>query len=76
MDPVRTNVDECSQISAKVNGNSVTFWVDTAATLLSFEFPQVSDKTVITWGAAREEIKYLSTPLPIVLNDNLMWEDP
>lgn len=52
MDPVGIKVDERGQISAKVNGNFVTFLVDTGAALflLNYEIPQVSNETVIILG--------------------------
>uniref|UniRef100_A0A663E1S1 ribonuclease H n=1 Tax=Aquila chrysaetos chrysaetos TaxID=223781 RepID=A0A663E1S1_AQUCH len=60
-------------ISGKVNGILVTFLVDTGATLLNFEVPQISNETVMVQGVVGEEIKYLSTPLPVVLNGKLVW---
>uniref|UniRef100_A0A663FFP7 ribonuclease H n=1 Tax=Aquila chrysaetos chrysaetos TaxID=223781 RepID=A0A663FFP7_AQUCH len=59
----------------KVNSILVTFLVDTGATLslLNFEIPQMSNEAVIIRGVVVEEIKYLSTPLPVILNGKLVW---
>lgn len=73
MEPLGIKVDECGQISAKVNENFVTFLVDTGATWQYFGILQVSNETVITLGVVGEKAKYLSTPLPMVLNNKLVW---
>lgn len=75
MEPVGIKVDEYGQISAEVNAIHVNFLVDTGATLspLNFEVPQISNDVVKIRRVLGEERKYLSTPLPVVLNEKLVW---
>lgn len=77
MDAVGVKVDERGQTSAKVNGSFVTFLADTGATLslLNFQISQVSDEALIIRGVGvvGEAMKWLSTPLALVLNSKSVW---
>ena len=70
-------VNEYGQITAKLNGLFVEFLVDTGATLSLWNdaLPQtwISKEKVLIRGVVGQEIKSISTPLPTIIAEKMVW---
>ncbi|XP_064929372.1 protein NYNRIN-like isoform X1 [Columba livia] len=69
-------ISSTGHVLADVNGKSVSFLVDTGATLslLNFDVPQTSQEMIAIKGVTGSVLNHaLSKPLPVTLGDKVTW---